>query len=162
VSRDTRCRRARSAWAAEAAEHVEVAIDPPKLINGFGEYQVQQRRRGRIEHVAEVIVGRGFGDAEHAAQLEKPGPASDCRRFARNDRLSMKNAEKAAIPMLPMPQVVFMPRRLSGTGPSTLAMIRAILLPGCCGYPVSMWRHCSAYVLHLGLAATATNALNRI
>ena len=42
--------------AAEPAEHVGAAVDPPKLIDRFREYRVQQRWRGRVEYVPNVIV----------------------------------------------------------------------------------------------------------
>ena len=36
-------------------------------------HRTQQRRRGRIEHVADVVVGGDFGDTEkRLAQLERP------------------------------------------------------------------------------------------
>jgi hypothetical protein len=49
---------------AEATEHVEAAVNPPELLNGFGECRMQQRRRGRVEHVADVVIAGDFGDAE--------------------------------------------------------------------------------------------------
>ena len=53
----------------EAAEHVKAAIDLLKLIDSFGEYRMQQRRGGRVEHVPDVIVGGDFGDAEQAGAV---------------------------------------------------------------------------------------------
>ncbi len=53
----------------EPAEHVEAAVNQPKLIEGFSEHRVQQGRRGWVEHVTDVIVGGNFGDAEQAAAV---------------------------------------------------------------------------------------------
>src|SRR5271163_2934920 len=53
----------------EPAEHVEAAVDLPELLDGFGEHRTQQRRRGRIEHVADVVVGGDFGDTEKAGAV---------------------------------------------------------------------------------------------
>ena len=50
--------------ATQPAEHVEAAVDPPKLIDRFCEYRVQQRWRGRVEQVPNVIVAGDFSDAE--------------------------------------------------------------------------------------------------
>jgi hypothetical protein len=53
----------------KAAEHLQAAIDPPKLIDGFGEDRMQQRRGGRVQHVPNVIVAGDFGDAEQAGAV---------------------------------------------------------------------------------------------
>ena len=53
----------------EPAEHVEAAVDLPELLDGFGEHRMQQHRCGRIEHVADVVVGGDFGDTEQAGAV---------------------------------------------------------------------------------------------
>jgi hypothetical protein len=53
----------------EAAEHVEAAVEPRELLDSVGECRMQQRRRGRVEHVADVVVGGDFGDAEQAGAV---------------------------------------------------------------------------------------------
>ncbi len=53
----------------EAAEQVKAAVDLAKLLDGFSKYRMQQRRGRRVEHVADVVVGRDFGDAEQAGAV---------------------------------------------------------------------------------------------
>jgi hypothetical protein len=43
--------------------------DLPELLDGFGEHRTQQRRRSRIAHVADVVVGGDFGDTEKAGAV---------------------------------------------------------------------------------------------
>jgi hypothetical protein len=87
---------------AEAAEHVEAFIDPSKLINSFGEYGVQQRRRGRVEQVADVIVGGDFGDAEQAGTVGEAMPFLVSPLMRQERRALHEKHRKAAIPMSPM------------------------------------------------------------
>ncbi len=54
---------------AEAAEHVEAAVDPPELLDGFGADRMQQRRGGWIEHIANMVVGGDFDDAEQVGAV---------------------------------------------------------------------------------------------
>ncbi len=54
---------------AEPTEHVKPAIDLPELLDGFGKYRMQKCWRGRVEHVADVVVGGDFGDAEQAGAV---------------------------------------------------------------------------------------------
>jgi heptaprenylglyceryl phosphate synthase len=54
---------------AEPAEHVQTATGLPELIDGGGKHRVQQSRRGRVEHVADVIVTGDRGDAEQAVAI---------------------------------------------------------------------------------------------
>jgi len=56
----------------EPAEHVEAAVDAPDLLDGFSEDRMQQSRRGRVEHVSDVIVAGDFGDAEQAGAIGAP------------------------------------------------------------------------------------------
>ena len=63
----------------ESAEHVEATVKSPKLIDGFGEDRMQQRRRGRIEHVPNVIVQGILAMPNRLAQLERPCPSSNRR-----------------------------------------------------------------------------------
>src|SRR3954454_11888077 len=51
----------------EPAEQVETTIDLPDLIERRGEHRVQQSRRGRVEHVTDVIVTGDPGEAEQTA-----------------------------------------------------------------------------------------------
>ena len=60
--------------ATQPAEHVEAAVDPPKLIDRFCEYRVQQRWRGRVEQVPNVIVAGDFGNAEQTGAVRTPMP----------------------------------------------------------------------------------------
>ena len=53
----------------EAVEHLKAAIDPLKLPDGFSEYRMQQRWRGRIEHVPNMIVAGDFRDAEQTGAV---------------------------------------------------------------------------------------------
>jgi len=53
----------------KAAEHVEAAVDPLKLGDGFREGRMQQRRGDRVEYVADVVVAGDFGDAEQAGAV---------------------------------------------------------------------------------------------
>src|ERR1700759_22079 len=55
--------------SVEAVEHLQSAIDPLKLIDGFSEYRTQQQRRGRIEHVPNMIVAGDFSDAEQTGAV---------------------------------------------------------------------------------------------
>ena len=87
----------------EAAERVKAAIDLPKLLDGFGEDRMQQGRRGRVEHVADVIVAGDSGDPEQAGAVGVAVACLEVALIARNDGLCMKNTEKAAMPMSPMP-----------------------------------------------------------
>ena len=104
---------------ADPAEAVRAAVDPAKLPDRLREHRAQQRRFGRVQHVADVVVAGNSGDAEQAgavgrlAQLDRPWSTSNCRWCARNDGLCMKNTENPAIPMSGRRQVVFNPRRLS-------------------------------------------------
>src|SRR5580692_13220030 len=100
--------------SVEAVEHLQSAVDPLKLIDGFSEYRTQQHRRGRIEHVPNMIVAGDFSDAEQTGAVGAAMPLLEPPLMCQERRLCMKNTEKAAIPMSPMPKVVFMPRRLSG------------------------------------------------
>ena len=43
------------------------------------EYRMQQRRRGRVEHVADVVVGGDFGDAEQALAVRAAVAFLKCR-----------------------------------------------------------------------------------
>src|SRR3954466_895383 len=54
---------------AEPAEHVQTAIDLPDLVDRRRKYRVQQIRRGRIEHVADVVVTGDLGDAEQGGGI---------------------------------------------------------------------------------------------
>lgn len=56
----------------EPAEYVEAAVDGPELIEGLGEHRMQQPRRGRVEHVADVIVTGDLADAEQAGGVGEP------------------------------------------------------------------------------------------
>jgi len=56
----------------EPAEHIEAAVDAPDLIDGFSEHRMQQVRRGRVEHAADVIVAGDLGDAEQAGAVGAP------------------------------------------------------------------------------------------
>ena len=56
----------------EPAEHVQAAVDVPDLIDRFSEDRMQQGRRGRVEHVADVIVAGDFGDVEQAGAVGAP------------------------------------------------------------------------------------------
>ena len=60
--------------SVEPAEHVQAAVDVPDLIDCFSEDRMQQGRRGRVEHVADVIVAGDFGDAEQAGAVGTPMP----------------------------------------------------------------------------------------
>ena len=100
--------------AVEPAEHVNPAVDPRYLIDRFGDDRMQQGLRGQVEHVADVIVAGDLAMPNRLVQLERPWPASNWRWWARKDRLCMKHAENAAMPMSPMGQVALLPQRLSG------------------------------------------------
>ena len=56
----------------EPAEHVEATIDVPELIEGRGKHRMQQHRRGRIEHIADVVVTGDLGEAEQAGGVGVP------------------------------------------------------------------------------------------
>ncbi|MGD0106031.1 MAG: hypothetical protein ABSC06_18615 [Rhodopila sp.] len=56
----------------EAAERVKAAIDLPKLLDGFGEDWMQQRRGGRVEHIADVIVA---GDSGNRSKQPRNDPS---------------------------------------------------------------------------------------
>lgn len=56
----------------QAAEGVEAAIDAGQPVDRRGEQRMHQRRRGGIEHIADVFVGGQFGDAEQAGGVGAP------------------------------------------------------------------------------------------
>ena len=87
----------------EPAEHVEAAVDLPELLDGLGKHRTQQRRRGRIEHVADVVVGGDFGDTEKAGAVGAAVAFLKLALMCQERRACMKNTEKAAMPMSPMP-----------------------------------------------------------
>jgi hypothetical protein len=44
----------------------------PDLIDRLGEHRMQQDRRGRVEHVSDVIVAGDLGDTEQAGAIGVP------------------------------------------------------------------------------------------
>ncbi|HEV7880541.1 hypothetical protein [Bradyrhizobium sp.] len=54
--------------SVEAAKHAE-AVDALQLIHGFAEQRMQQHRRDRVEHVANMVVTRDFGDAKQTGAV---------------------------------------------------------------------------------------------
>ncbi len=55
--------------SAKAAEPVQSTVDPPELLDGFGEDRVQQVWGGWVEQIADVIVVGDFVDAEQAGAV---------------------------------------------------------------------------------------------
>src|SRR4051812_10755145 len=87
---------------AKPAEHVKATIDLTDLIDGGREYRVQQIRRGRVEHVADVIVAGDPGDAEQTGAVGIPMAGLELALMRQEGGLCRKNTEKAAMPMSPM------------------------------------------------------------
>ena len=54
---------------ADPAEAVRAAVDPAKLPDRLREHRAQQRRFGRVQHVADVVVAGNSGDAEQAGAV---------------------------------------------------------------------------------------------
>ncbi|MFL5289534.1 MAG: hypothetical protein ACJ8AW_53395, partial [Rhodopila sp.] len=86
----------------EPAEHLQAAVEAPDLIDRRREHRMQQIRRGRIEHVADVIVTGDFGEAEQAGGVGVPMASLELALMRQEDGLCRKNTENAAMPMSPI------------------------------------------------------------
>ena len=57
---------------AEVVESIQTALDPRELLDRVGEHRVQQVRRRRVKHVADMIVARYLRQAEQALAVRAP------------------------------------------------------------------------------------------